>query len=69
MSVVGRLGVRHLRIVMPQRPSGGNIIAKMADCGRDVELKNDKHCAYDENNGRLTLTTIFLRRFGALRPL
>ena len=34
---------------MPQRPSGGNIIAKMADCGRDVEFKNDKHWAIDVN--------------------
>ena len=23
---------------------------KMADYGSDVEFKNDKHCAYDENN-------------------
>ena len=38
---------------------------KMADCRSDVEFKNDKHCAYDENNWRLTLTTISLRRFGA----
>ena len=38
-----------------QRPYGGNIIAKMADCGNDVEFKNDKHCEYDENNWRLTL--------------
>ena len=36
---------------------------KMADCGSDVEFKNDKHCAYDENNWRLTLTTISLQRF------
>ena len=55
--------------VTSQRPSGGNIIVKMADCGSDVEFKNEKNCAYDENNWRLTLTTIYLRRFGALRPL
>ena len=60
--------MRHLRIVTSQRPYGGNIIAKMADCGSDVEFKNDKHCAYDENNWRLTLTTISLCRFGTLRP-
>ena len=52
-----------------ERPYGGNIIVKMADCGSDVEFKNDKNCAYDENNWRLTLTTVSLRRFGALRPL
>ena len=63
------MGVRHLRIVTSQRPYGGNIIAKMADYGSDVEFKNDKHCAYDKNNWRLTLTMILLRRFGALRPL
>ena len=40
-----------------------------ADCGSDIEFKNEKNCAYDENNWRLTLTTISLRRFGALRPL
>ena len=45
------------------------IIVKMADFESDVEFKNDKHCAYDENNWRLTLTAISLRRFGALRPL
>ena len=44
-------------------------MVKMADCGSDVEFKNEKNCAYDENNLRLTLTTISLRRFGALRPL
>ena len=42
---------------------------KMADCGSDVEFKNDKNCAYDENNWRLTLTTISLGSCGALRPL
>ena len=42
---------------------------KIADCESDVEFKNDEHCAYDENNWRLTLTMISLRRFGALRPL
>ena len=61
--------MRHLRTVTSQRPYGGNIIVKMADCGSDVEFKNEKNCAYDENNWRLTLTTISLRRFGALRPL
>ena len=30
--------VRHLRIATPQRTCGGNIIAKMAGCGSDVEL-------------------------------
>ena len=34
--------MRHLRIVTSQRPYGRNIIAKMADCGSDVEFKNDK---------------------------
>ena len=47
--------MRHLRTVTSQRPYGANIIVKMADCGSDVEFKNDKHCAYDENNWRLTL--------------
>ena len=61
--------MRHPLIVTPLRPYGGNILAKMMDCGNDVEFKNDKHCAYDENNRRLTLATILLRRFGALRPL
>ena len=61
--------MRQLLIVTSQRPYGRNIIAKMADYGSDVEFKNDKHCAYDENNCRLTLTTILLRHFGALRPL
>ena len=28
-----------------QRPYGANGILKMADCGSDVEFKNDKHCA------------------------
>ena len=42
---------------------------KMADCGSDVEFKNDKNRAYDENNWRLPLITILLRSFGALRPL
>ena len=28
--------MRHLRIVTSQKPYGGNIIAKMADCGSDV---------------------------------
>ena len=42
---------------------------KMADCGSDVEFKNEKNCAYNENNWRLTLTTILFRNFGALRPL
>ena len=41
----------------------------MADCGSDVEFKNDEHCVCDENNWRLTLTTISLRRFGALTDL
>ena len=36
---------------------------KMADCGSDVEFKNDKNCVYDENNCRLPLITILLRRF------
>ena len=44
------LGVRHLRTVTSQRPYGGNIIVKMADCGSDVEFENEKNCAYDENN-------------------
>ena len=42
---------------------------KMVDCGSDVKFKNEKNSVYDENNWRLTLTTISLRRFGALRPL
>ena len=77
------LGVRHLRTVTSQRPYGGNVIVKMANCGSDVEFKNEKYCAYDENNWRLTISlrllnnyyynnylfTIYLRRFGALRPL
>ena len=50
----------HLQIVTLQRPYGGNIIAKMSDCGSDVEFKNDKHCTYDENKWRLTLTMILL---------
>ena len=41
----------------------------MGDCGSDVEFKNEKNSAYDANNWRLTLTTISLRSFGALRPL
>ena len=61
--------MRHLRIVTSQRPYGRNIKAKMADFGSDVEFKNNQYCAYDENNWRLTLTTILLRCFGALRPL
>ena len=61
--------MRHLRTVTSQRPYGRNIIVKMADCGSDVAFLNDKNCAYDENNWRLTLTTISLRSFGALRPL
>ena len=59
--------MRHLRTVTSQRPYGGNIRVKLADRGSDVEFKNDKN--YDENNWRLTLTTILLRSFGALRPL
>ena len=54
--------VRHLQTVTSQRPYGGNIIVKMADCGSDAEFKNDKNCAYDENNWRMTLATISLRR-------
>ena len=41
---------------------------KRADCGSDVEFKNEKHGAYDENNWRLTLATNWLCRFGELRP-
>ena len=36
---------------------------KIADCGSDVEFKNDKNCAYDENNWRLTLTYDFFTSF------
>ena len=61
--------MRHLRTVTLQKPYGGNIIVKMTDCGSDVEFKNEKNCEYDENNWRLTLTTISLRSFDALRPL
>ena len=51
MSEVGRLHFRsHLRTVTSQRPHGGNITVKMADCRSDVEFKNDENCAYDENN-------------------
>ena len=35
----------------------------MADCGSDVEFKNDKNCAYDQNNWRLTLNYDFFTSF------
>ena len=50
-------------------PDDGNIIVKTTACGNDVQFKNDKHCAYDKNNWRLTVTTILLRHFGELRPV
>ena len=36
---------------------------KMTDCGSDVEFKNDKNCAYDENNLRSTFNYDFVTSF------
>ena len=38
-----------------QRPYGGNGIVKMADCGSDVKLKNDKHRATCAGRKQLAL--------------
>ena len=55
--------MRHLRTVTSQRTYGGNIVAKMADCGSDVEFKNDKQCAYDEKKLPLDVNYDFVTSF------
>ena len=65
MSEVDRIVIRRCApsncdLIIPR--TTGELIAKMAGCEVDVEvdleLENDKQCAYEENQWRLTLTTM-----------
>ena len=53
--------MRHLRILTSQRPCGGNIIAKMADCGSDVEFKMINIARMTKTDVNYDFVTLFWR--------
>ena len=55
--------MRHLRTVTSQRPYGVNIIVKMADCGSDVEFKNEKKLRVRRKQLAIDINYDFLTSF------